>query len=92
VVAATNLTPDPTGVAHYDAATFVQVMRTGKLGTLSPVMPWAFFGRMNDEDLRAMYAYVRTLKPLAHVVDNTQPPTPCGVCGIEHGGGARNAR
>ena len=87
---ATNLTPDDTGVAHYDAATFVQVMRTGKLGTLSPVMPWVFFGRMNDEDLAAMHAYLRTLKPVKHVVANGPPETPCPVCGREHGGGDRN--
>lgn len=35
--------PAEVGAAH--AATFVQVMRTGKLGTLSPTMPWAAVGR-----------------------------------------------
>ena len=89
-VFATNLTPDPTGIAHYDAATFVQVMRTGKLGTLHPMMPWAMYSRMNDEDLGALYAYMRTLKPVKHVVTNGVEPTDCAVCGLKHGGGDRN--
>ena len=87
---ATNLTPDPTGIAHYDEATFVQVMRTGKLGTLHPMMPWAMYSRMSDEDLKAVFAYLRTLPPVKHVVTNGQPPTDCPVCGLKHGGGDRN--
>jgi mono/diheme cytochrome c family protein len=87
---ATNLTPDATGIGHYDAATFLQVMRTGKLGTLSPVMPWALYSRMSDEDLGAVFAYLRTLRPVAHVVANGVSPTKCRVCGLEHGGGERN--
>jgi mono/diheme cytochrome c family protein len=87
---ATNVTLDPTGIAHYDAATFVQVMRTGKLGTLHPVMPWAMISRMTDEDLGALYAYLRTLKPVKHVVTNGVEPTDCAVCGLKHGGGDRN--
>jgi mono/diheme cytochrome c family protein len=86
----TNLTSDPTGIAHYDEATFVQVMRTGKLGTLSPIMPWVLTAGMKDEDLKAVYAYLRTLKPVAHVVTNGVEPTDCRVCGLKHGGGDRN--
>jgi mono/diheme cytochrome c family protein len=87
---ATNLTPDLTGIAHYDAATFVQVMRTGKLGTLHPMMPWAAYSRMNDEDLGALYAYMKTLKPVKHVVSNSSEPADCADCGLRHGGGDRN--
>ncbi len=87
---ATNLTPDPTGIAHYDAPTFLQVMRSGKLGTLHPMMPWALYSRMNDEDLGALFAYMTTLKPLKHVVTNGVEPTACVVCGLKHGGGDRN--
>jgi mono/diheme cytochrome c family protein len=89
-VFATNLTPDPTGIGHYDAATFVQVMRTGKLGTLHPAMPWALYSRMNDEDLGAIFAYLRTLRPVKHVVTNAAEPAACRVCGLRHGGGDRN--
>lgn len=50
-------------------------------------MPWIFYGSMTDEDLRAIYAYLRTLEPVKHVVNNVDPPTPCGAA---HGGGERN--
>jgi mono/diheme cytochrome c family protein len=90
-VAPTNVTPDETGLAHYDEATFVQVMRTGKLGTLHPFMPWEAYRRMTDADLGDLYAYLRTLPPVRHVVTNALPPTPCPVCGGRHGGGDRNA-
>jgi mono/diheme cytochrome c family protein len=86
----TNVTSDPTGIAHYDEATFVQVMRTGKLGTLHPIMPWIVTSGMKDEDLKAVYAYLRTLKPVRHVVTNGVEPTDCAVCGLKHGGGDRN--
>jgi len=89
-VFATNLTPDATGIAHYDEATFVQVMRTGKLGTLSPIMPWVVTAGMSDGDLRSVFAYLRSLPPIAHVVTNGQPPAECPVCGLKHGGGERN--
>jgi hypothetical protein len=89
--AATNLTPDGTGLL-YDEDGFLTVMRTGRVGAahVSPVMPWIFFGTMTDEDLRAIYAYLRTLEPVRHVVNNLDPPTPCVVCGGEHGGGKSN--
>ena len=86
---ATNLTPDGTGLL-YDEAAFVTVMRLGKVGAarMSPVMPWVFYREMTDGDLRAIYAYLRTLDPVKHVVNNLDPPTPCAVCDGEHGGGA----
>lgn len=88
---ATNVTSDATGIGHYDAATFTQVIRTGKLGTLSPFMPWVAVRNATDEDLAAVFAYLRTLPPVKHVVVNGVPPTKCSVCGLEHGGGDRNA-
>jgi hypothetical protein len=89
--AASNLTPHRTGLL-YDEAGFVTVMRTGIVGAehMSPVMPWIFFGSMTDEDLRAIHAYLRTLAPVEHVVNNIDPPTHCSVCGGEHGGGESN--
>jgi len=89
-VYATNVTLDPTGIAHYDAATFTQVIRTGKLGTLSPFMPWIAYRGATDEDLAAVFAYLRTLPAVKHVVTNGVAPTACRVCGLEHGGGDRN--
>jgi mono/diheme cytochrome c family protein len=91
-IAATNLTLDPTGLANYDEATFVTVMRTGKLGTLHPIMPWTIYKELEEADLEAIWAYLRTLKPVSHVVVNGPDPTPCRVCGLAHGGGDKNLR
>ena len=89
--AATNLTPDGTGLL-YDEDGFLTVIRTGQVGAahMSPVMPWAFYASMTDEDLKAIYAYLRTLEPVKHVVNNLDSVAPCAVCGGEHGGGERN--
>ena len=53
-------------------------------------MPWYFYRNMTDEDLKAMFAYLRTLKPVKHTVDNAESPTPCKLCGMKHGGGNEN--
>jgi hypothetical protein len=89
-IAASNLTTDPTGIGNYDEATFVAVMKTGKFGTLHPIMPWIVAAGMTDEDLKAIYAYLRTLPPISHVVDNGPNPTSCRKCGLSHGGGDKN--
>ena len=46
--------------------------------------------RQTDEDLEAMMAYLRTLTPAQHRVDNSLPPTLCPRCGGRHGGGDQN--
>ena len=91
-VAATNITPDPTGISYYDEALFLEVMHTGhvKARELKPVMPWVYLRNMNDEDLKAVFAYLRTLKPVDHSVDNTEPGTYCTKCRQVHGFGERN--
>lgn len=89
-IAATNLTLDATGLANYDESTFVTVMKTGKFGTLHAIMPWAIYKDLREDELKAIWAYLRTLKPVSHVVANGPNPTPCRVCGLAHGGGDKN--
>lgn len=91
-VMAANITPDSAGISYYDEDVFVQAIRTGKVKarSLSPVMPWYFYRNMTDEDLKAIFAYLRTLKPVKHTVDNTEPLTACKLCGMKHGAGDRN--
>lgn len=89
VAFSSNLTSDPSGIP-YGADAFVGVMRTGKGGTLSPLMPWTAFRHLRDRDLRAIYAYLQTFPPIRHYVDNRSPPTYCEVCGQEHGLGELN--
>ena len=91
-VAAANITPDPSGISYYDEALFLRVMRTGAVSArqLSPVMPVSAYRNITDDDLKAMFAYLRTLKPVHHRVDNSLPPTLCKLCRQKHGAGDQN--
>lgn len=91
-VASANITPHQTGLSYYDDNIFLEMMRTGhvRARTLNSVMPWFFYRGMTDEDLKAIFAYLRTLKPVNHVVDNTEKPTACKLCKRQHGLGERN--
>lgn len=91
-VYSTNITHDESGIGSWDARTFIQVIRTGKAGTLDPAMPWVVFARMTDEDLAAVYEALGTAPAVRHWIDNTAPPTYCEVCGQEHGLGELNER
>lgn len=84
-----NITTDISGVS-YGEQSFITVMRTGKSSTLSPIMPWIAFKNMNDEDLKAIYAFLRTLPPANHYVNNREPFTHCAICGQMHGLGDLN--
>jgi hypothetical protein len=93
-VASANLTPDPSGIPYYDEALFIQAMRTGNVGAreLNDAMPWMILGKMTDQDLAAMFAYLKTLKPVNHRVDNSLPPTLCPIDGAMHGAGDQNRK
>lgn len=93
-VATLNITPDASGISYYDEATFLNVIRTGHLAKggrkINTIMPWRFFRGMTDTDLKAVFAFLKTLKPVSHRVDNTEKPTKCKKCGGTHGLGAMN--
>ena len=87
-----NITPDPSGISYYDENLFIHAMREGRVGArqLNAVMPWSTYGLMSDDDLKAIFAYLRTLKPVKHRVDNIEPPTECKLCRHKHGLGDKN--
>jgi len=59
-----NLTPDSSGrIFSWSKKNFIGRFRMGKLHPQSP-MPWNSFKQMNDEELTAVYNYLRTLKPV----------------------------
>ena len=93
-VATANLTPDPTGIPYYDEALFIRAMRTGAVGSreLSRAMPWLVLRNMADQDLAAIFAYLKTLKPIHHRVDNSLPTTLCPLDGAMHGAGNQNLK
>jgi mono/diheme cytochrome c family protein len=89
-----NITPDASGISYYDEQLFIKTLRTGHVGArkLSSIMPWGYFRNMTDDDLKAIFAYLRTLPPVQHRVDNTEVPTECALCGRRHGYGEMNRR
>lgn len=76
---ASNLTPDKnTGLGSWTEAAFIASMRTGKhkgvLREILPPMPWQAIGKLNDSDLKAVFAYLKSLKPIANKVPDPIPP------------------
>jgi cytochrome c553 len=62
-----NLTPDATGIAKWTEADFLQTIHTGVTPDgdhLHPFMPWQQNRRMTDDDLRAIYRFLRTVPPI----------------------------
>lgn len=94
VIASANITPDASGIAHYDEALFEQVLRTGKLPgrQLSGIMPYAHLARLSADDMKAIFAFIKSRPPVQHRVSNTDPPTDCPVCGFKHGRGNLNVK
>lgn len=86
----TNITPHPDAIGTWDAPTFRAMIRTGKGGTMSGLMPWRAFGAMTDSDLDAIHAFLTQMPAVAHRIDNLSAPTHCGVCGQTHGLGDAN--
>jgi mono/diheme cytochrome c family protein len=87
-----NITSDPSGISYYDETTFIKVLRTGYVGArkLNSIMPFGDFQSLSDDDMKAIFAYLRTVPPAHHRVDNTLPPTYCKVCKAKHGAGDQN--
>ena len=74
-----NLTPDKeTGLGQWTPRTFVDTIRTGRhLGRGRPVlppMPIAVYSQMPDEDLEAIFAYLRTIPAIRNRVPQPVPP------------------
>jgi mono/diheme cytochrome c family protein len=77
---AANLTPDPgTGLGGWTEELFISTMRTGKhMGTgreILPPMPWQNLAEVNDQDLKDMFAYLRSLTPVKNLVPQPLPPS-----------------
>ena len=68
-----NLTPERlTGIGIWDEKMFIKTLRTGRHWGVSrpilPPMPWQTIGKSTDEDLSAIYAYLRSIKPIKNQV------------------------
>ena len=83
---AANLTPDiNTGLGIWTEDMFLKAMRTGRhMGAgreILPPMPWRNLAGLNDEDLKAIYAYLRTIPAIRNEVP--VPVSPGGNVSLE---------
>ena len=65
-----NLSPDSkTGhIADWTEEMFIKRFRKGKQIPESP-MPWGPFSRMTDDELKAIYRYLKTVKPVERKIE-----------------------
>ena len=77
-VAVANITPDSTtGIGAWTEEMFVNKFKNNSSdevvnrhpGRENTIMPWAMYGKMKEEDLRAIYAYLRTVPPIKNKVE-----------------------
>ena len=78
---AANLTPHPVtglGAEVWTEELFIKALRTGRhFGTSRPIMPpmpWMWTSQMTDDDLEAVWAYLRTIPPVDNLVPDYQEP------------------
>jgi mono/diheme cytochrome c family protein len=76
---AANLTPDEqTGIGLWKEENFVKALKTGKhMGAgrpIMPPMPWMNLAQASDEDLAAIFAYLKSLPPVKNSVPAPVPP------------------
>ena len=81
---ARNLTPDEvSGIGIWTEEMFMKTIRSGRhwgVGRpILPPMPWFNYAKASDEDLRSIYAYLRSIKPVRNEVPEAvvaPPPAP----------------
>lgn len=75
-----NLTPHKSGLGEWTEAQFIKSLREGRhQGEGRPLlapMPWPSTAAMTEEDLKALYAYLRTIKPINNTVPDPKVPPP----------------
>jgi hypothetical protein len=78
---AANLTPDDTGIGAWTFENFLTAIRKGKYKGLEgsrdllPPMPWQMYRNMTDEDLKAVFTYLKSLPPINNIVPAPKSPT-----------------
>ncbi len=76
-VTVANITPDSsTGIGTWTEKAFVEKFKNNSRpdvldknpGKFNTIMPWSFYGTMKENDLKAIYAYLRTIKPVSNKI------------------------
>ncbi|MBO9151636.1 c-type cytochrome [Chitinophaga sp. GCM10012297] len=78
VVRSANLTPDATGIGSWSKEQFIRRFKLYADSTYQSLkvaptdfntpMPWVMYAKMTEQDLGAIYEFLRTLKPISHQV------------------------
>src|SRR5215217_524961 len=69
-----NLTSDSTGIGDWTEERFIYCLKEGKWEGLAgsrqllPPMPWQDFKFMSDDELKAIFAYLKSTKPIRNDV------------------------
>jgi hypothetical protein len=76
---AANLTPDTnSGLGIWTEGMFIEAMRTGRHMSVGrdilPPMPWRNLAALTDDDLKAIFAYLRSIPPVLNRVPGPLPP------------------
>jgi hypothetical protein len=77
---AANLTPDETGTGNWKEEQFITALKKkimkGLPNTRPMLPPMALmpFDNMRDDELKAIFAYLRTVKPIKNLVPQPTPP------------------
>ncbi len=75
-----NLTPHETGIGNWTEEQFFLALRKGKYKGLEgsrnllPPMPWTSYRHMTDDEIKAMFAYLKSIKPVNNIVPAAVPP------------------
>ena len=75
-----NLTSDATGIGEWKEEQFLYAIREGKFKGIAgsrpllPPMPWQMYRNMTDDELKAIFAYLKTTKPIRNIVPQPTPP------------------
>ena len=78
---AANLTSDATGIGNWQESNFITAIREGKYKglanarTLLPPMPWMWYRFMTDDELKAIFTYLKSTKPIRNIVPAAEPPS-----------------
>lgn len=81
---AANLTPDDTGTGSWSFEQFKTAIRKGKYKGLEgsrdllPPMPWQMYQHFTDDELKAIFAYLRSIKPINNLVPPPVSPQDMG--------------
>lgn len=77
---AANLTPHETGLGNWSEENFMNALKKGKhqgmdnQRPIMPPMPWQAISQWPDEDIQAVFAYLKSIPPIDNVVPAYMPP------------------